>query len=144
MQDERIVKLLIRRPDATYLVLKRDRPDDFGSLYGLPGGKIDPELGDVRSLDAWLDHNLNAILFTESATLTGEDTQYVPGEGQREHALYLYFDKEPNRYIPPTDEYISHRWVKRDELRLFDPIWQSLVQVAVDFYAPSGDMRPEY
>lgn len=140
MQDERIVKLLIRRPDDTYLVLKRDRPDEFGSLYGLPGTKVDPGVGDIKSLDTWLNDNLNAILFTESATLTGEDTQYVPGDGQREHVLYLYFDRVMNRHIPPTEEYISHNWVKRDQLRIFDPIWQSLVQVAVDFYAPPEGM----
>lgn len=141
MQDERIVKLLIRRPDDTYLVLKRDRPGALGSIYSLPGGVVDPSLGDIRSLDKWLDDNLNMILFTESATLTGEDTQYVPGEGLKENILYLLFDQNMNRYVPPTDEYVSHEWRKRDELRIFDPIWQGLVQVAIDFYSPPGDLR---
>ena len=141
MQDERIVKLLIRRPDDTYLVLKRDRPGALGSIYSLPGGVVDPSLGDIRSLDKWLDDNLNMMLFTESATLTGEDTQYVPGEGLKENILYLLFDQNMNRYVPPTDEYVSHEWRKRDELRIFDPIWQGLVQVAIDFYSPPGDLR---
>lgn len=136
MQDERIVKLLIRRPDDTYLVLRRSWSESASSTYDLPGGSSRADESDVEALDRFLDDKFNLTLFTESAQLTGEDTQYIPGEGLKSHALYLLFDKEPNRYIPQSADYAGHEWRTRSDLRVFDPIWQSLVQVAIDFYAP--------
>lgn len=135
MQDQRIVKILIRNQQGEFLVMRRSmsRPKRPG-LLDLPGGHIDVGETDLQGLDRELAEETGLVLNTEDAIHIGFDAEYEPGEGMCTRILYMLKIETERPMIRLSEEHEGFEWVTQDEVGGFDPPFQVLVHTALDFY----------
>lgn len=140
MQDVRVIKLLLHSGRDDFLVLQRSGTHPTQPhMYDLPGGVVDGEESDIVALDRELSEETGLVLNTEDAIRIGFDAEYEPGRGMMTRVLYMLKIETVRPMVTLSYEHESFDWLRRDQLRGFEPAFQVLVQTAVDFYLQADD-----
>ena len=135
MQDQRIVKLLVRNRAGSFLVLEEAMIDAIRTTRpDLPGGPTHEGESDIAALDRILRARYNVFFQTQEAVHVGFDAEYEPGEGLITRVLYLLKIEDTHVPLAAGREAVQFTWEPATSLRGFDPPFQVLVQTALDFY----------
>lgn len=139
MTDTRTVRLLVYSHDGDILTLSCNPAvcSDPLRTANLPGGVVNPTESDTKALDRYLQSDLGVFFQTEEALLVEAVSEYEPGEGLVELALYILKVPTAPRIIL-SDAYRSFSWRKPSEVEVeqFDVALQPMVRSAIDFHLP--------
>lgn len=137
MPDRRAVKLLVHSRVGEFLVLYRSHTHPIWPHWpDLPGGAVESGETDIQALDREIREEMDVMLPTEDAIQIGYDAEYEPGDGLITRVLYMLKIEQDNLPIKLSWEHEHFAWLPAGELQGFEPPYQTLVQVALDFYLP--------
>lgn len=111
-----VVTLFLQKKDR-FLALQRARKDVQHKLWGIPGGKLDPQEQPLVGLQRELEEETQIQIDTTRVQLLGTALSRTPCDGQ--YGLYLYHTVLPGNadVVINPDEHHEFRWVTIEEFQ---------------------------